>query len=128
MPKAGRYAHWRPPVVNDLCFVFVVCYDVHSDCIFQVLVGSAIIFRIFLINVFTLCTLVFVHHFCVARCLTPRPLVHLRRVGECVGLTFVAPGKVPICHTLRSVASTPSPSKMRHVLMLACTCGGKQKR
>ena len=30
---------------------------------FRFLVGSAIIFRIFLINVFTLCTLVFVHHF-----------------------------------------------------------------
>ena len=90
------------------------------------LVGSAIIFRIFLINVFTLCTLVFVHYFCVARCLTPRPLVHLRRVGECVGLTSVAPGKVLVSHTLRSIAPTPSPSEMRHVLVLACTCGGKK--
>ena len=94
---------------------------------FRFLVGSAIIFRIFLINVFTLCTLVFVHHFCVARCLTPRPLVHLRRVGECVGLTSVAPGKVLICHTLRSVAPTPSPSKMRHILVLACTCVAEKK-
>ena len=93
---------------------------------FRFLVSSAIIFRIFLINVFTLCTLMFVHHFCVARCLTPRPLVHLRRVGECVGLMSIAPGKVLICHTLRSVAPTPSPSKMRHVLMLACTCGRKK--
>ena len=75
---------------------------------FRFLVGSAIIFRIFLINVFTLCTLVFVHHFCIVRCLTPRPLVHLRRVGECVGLTSVAPGKVFVCHTLQSVAPTPS--------------------
>ena len=49
-------------------------------------------------------------------------------LGECVGLTSVAPGKVLICHTLWSVAPTPSPSKMRHVLMLACTCGGKKQQ
>ena len=57
MPKVGPYTRWHPPVVNDL---FCVCYDVHSDCIFQVLVISAIIFRLFLINVYTLCTLVFI--------------------------------------------------------------------
>ena len=28
--------------------------------------------------------------------------------GECVGLTSIAPGKVLICHTLQSVAPTPS--------------------
>ena len=78
---------------------------------FRFLVGSTIIFRIFLINIFTLCTLMFVHHFCVVRCLTPRPLVHLRRVGECVGLTSVALGKVLICHTLRSVAPTLPPQR-----------------
>ena len=93
---------------------------------YRFLVGSAIIFRIFLINIFTLCTLVFVHHFYVARCLTPRPLVHLCRVGECVGLTSVAPGKVLLCHTLWLVALTPSPSKMRHILVLVCTCGEKK--
>ena len=93
---------------------------------FRFLVGSAIIFRMFLINIFTLCTLMFVHYFCIARCLTPRPLVHLRRVGECVGLTSVALGKVLVCHTLRLIVPTPSPSEMRHVLVLACTCGGKK--
>ena len=94
---------------------------------YRFLVSNAIIFRIFLINVFTLCTLVFVHHFCIARCLTPTPLVHLRRVGECVGLTSIAPGKVLICHTLRSVVPTPSPSKMRGMSLCWCVCVAEKK-
>ena len=93
---------------------------------FRFLVVSAIIFRMFLIKTF----LHFVHScslFCVARCLTPWPLVHLHRVGECVGLTSIALGKVLFCHTLWSIAPSPSPSEMRHVLVLACTCGRKKK-
>ena len=97
---------------------------------FRFLVGSAIIFRMFLIKTF----LHFVHSclFIILRSEVPNtkapkwpwPLVHL--VGECVGLTSVALGKVLLCHTLRSVVPTPSPSEMRHVLVLACTCGGKK--
>ena len=95
------------------------------------LVVGAIVFGLFLNKTF----IHFVHScslFYVVRCLTPWPLVHLhrlvhlRRVGECVGLTSVALGKVLLCHTLRSIAPTPSPSEMRHVLVLACTCGGKK--
>ena len=65
------------------------------------LVVGAIVFGIQ--KVFNKTFIHFVHCcqlFYVVRCLTPWPLVHLRRwvhlrrVGECVGLTSVTPGKV----------------------------------
>ena len=110
MPKAGWYTRWRPPIVND-CYVLWLVIVLYVSC-FQSLAPLYLEFRKFLNKTF----IHFVHCcrlFCVARCLTPWPLVHLhrrvhlRRVGECVGLTSVNLGKVLLCHTLRSVAPTP---------------------
>ena len=67
VPKAGWYAHWHPPVVNDLFVTMLFLTVFHV-----VLVVGAIVFRIQ--KVFNKTFIHFVHWcslLCVARCLTP---------------------------------------------------------
>ena len=101
--------------------------------VFQVLVGSAIVFRKFLIKTF----LHFVHMclFIILRSEVPNtkaPRSGRGHLSTCVGWGSVWVSR-PLLRERSSYATLcgrlclpPSPSEMRHVLVLACTSGGKK--